>query len=275
MLEPTQIHTLPVDQLQPNPLQPRGHLKKEDLEELKDSILEHGIIEPLVVAQTPAGFQIIAGERRWRAAKLAGLQQVPVFIKKTTPRGMLEMALIENVQRVDLHPLERAKAFQRLMTEFRLSNAEIARKISKSGSFISNSLRLLNLPDAIKDGLLGGLISEGHARALAAIEDAKMMVEAYKVILRENGSVRRAEALARLMNEQLAQKGTPEQKAEQLQPILDGELETWRMQLKKALGPNSDVKLSRSVRQTRVLITIQGSPDRTQKTLEKILQITR
>ena len=267
---PQSIQHLPIHELQPNPLQPRGEFQKDELEDLKVSIQEHGIIEPLVVAQTPAGYQIIAGERRWRAAKLAGLQEVPVVIKRTTPRGMLEMALIENVQRVDLNAIERAKAFQRLLSEFKLSNTDVAKKVGKSSAYISNSLRLLGLPDAIKDGLIGGLIAEGHARALAAINNARLMVEAYKIILKENGSVRRAEALSRLMNEQLEKsKGEPTQK--EMTPILDGELETWRTSLQQALGQHSNVRLSRSRRQTKVNITLMGSPEQTQQQLEKIL----
>lgn len=269
-----QVQMLSVDELQPNPLQPRGEFQKEELEDLKTSILEHGIIEPLVVAHTPAGFQIIAGERRWRASKLAGLREVPVVIKKTTPRGMLEMAIIENVQRVDLNAIERAKAFQRLLTEFKLNNTDVAKKVGKSSAYISNSLRLLNLPDAIKDGLIGGLIAEGHARALAAINNARLMVEAYKIILKENGSVRRAEALARLMNDQL-EKSKNEPTKKEIKPILDGELETWRASLEKALGQHTNVRLSRSRRQTKVNITLNGTPEQTQLQLEKILQLAR
>ena len=269
-----QIRHINLSELQANPLQPRSDFRKEDLQELVTSIQEHGIIEPLVVAETPAGLQIIAGERRWRAAKLAGLKTVPAVIKKTTPRGMLEMALIENVQRVDLNALERAKAFQRLMTEFRLTNAEISRKIGKSGSFVSNTVRLLNLPDAIKDGLLGGMIAEGHARALAAIENPRQMVEAYKTILKENGSVRRAEALARLFNEQLKKKDKTLEKALG-RKTPEQDLDKWETALQRALGPHSVVKLSRSVRQTKVYITLKGDPYRTQDKLEKILEIAK
>lgn len=262
---------LPIEQLQPNPLQPRSDFSKESLDELKQSIEVHGIIEPLVIAQTPAGYQIIAGERRWRAAKMAGLTEVPVVIKKTTPRGMLEMALIENVQRTDLTALERAKAFQRLMTEFRLTNSEIAKRTGKSGSYVSNTVRLLSLPDAIKDGLLGGLITEGHARALAAIEDLRQMVDAYKTILKENGSVRRAEQLARMYKE----KQMPTLKAGniKIKPTLEKDLEQWRAKFEKSLGRFANVKLSRSVRQTKIYITLKGDPYRTQQTLEKILKL--
>ncbi|MEO8581045.1 MAG: ParB/RepB/Spo0J family partition protein [Patescibacteria group bacterium] len=273
MTDNSQIHHLPIHHLQPNPLQPRGEFQKEELEDLRQSILEHGIIEPLVVAHTPAGYQIIAGERRWRAAKLAGFEEVPVVIKKTTPRGMLEMALIENVQRVDLNSIERGKAFQRLMTEFKLSNTDLAKKVGKSPAYVSNSLRLLLLPDAIKDGLIGGLIAEGHARALAAIDNQRLMIEAYKIILKENGSVRRAEALSRMMNEQLRNNQSPTKK--DLKPILNSELDIWKETLEQALGQHSNVRLSRSKRQTKVNITLNGTPEQTQEQLEKILQLAK
>jgi ParB family chromosome partitioning protein len=161
-----EIIQIDVVQLQANPLQPRGSITPESLVDLVDSIKEHGILEPLVVAKTPAGFQIIAGERRWRASKLAGLTHVPSIIRETTPKGMLEMALVENVQRVDLNALDRGKGFERLQNEFGLTTSEIAVRIGKSVAYVSNSLRLLGLPDALKDGLLSGLITEGHARCI-------------------------------------------------------------------------------------------------------------
>src|SRR4030067_2145338 len=173
-----EVIQISVEELQANPLQPRGAITPESLVDLIDSIKEHGILEPLVVAKTPAGYQIIAGERRWRASKLAGLTHVPALIRETSPKGMLEMALVENVQRVDLNPLDRAKGFERLLNEFGLTTSEVAVKIGKSVAYVSNSLRLLRLPDALKDGLLSGLISEGHARALSAIEDTDLMIEA-------------------------------------------------------------------------------------------------
>src|SRR3990167_2103806 len=131
------IEQLPIDHLQPNPLQPRGVITPDSLPELIDSIKTHGIIQPIVVAQTPAGYQIIAGERRWRASRHAGLTRVPVIIKETSPRGMLELALVENVQRVDLNPLDRAKGFERLIEEFALSNADISQRVGKSTAYVS------------------------------------------------------------------------------------------------------------------------------------------
>src|SRR3989344_1717123 len=199
MANKDQIEQLDITQIQANPLQPRGMITPDSLMDLVDSIREHGILEPLVVAHTPAGYQIIAGERRWRASKLAGLSEVPVLIKETTPRGMLEMAIVENVQRTDLNAIDRAKSFERLIQEFNLSFNEVAARIGKSEAYVSNTMRLLDLPDALKDGVITGVITEGHARALQAIWEPATMIESYKIILKENGSVRRAEELARRM----------------------------------------------------------------------------
>lgn len=269
-----QVIQLPIDNLEPNPHQPRGTMDLKDLEELVASIRQHGILEPIVAAHTPAGYQIIAGERRWRAAKIAGLPTVPVLVKETTPRGMLEMAIIENVQRIDLNPLDRAKAFAHLMDDFHLTNTEIAERIGKSSAYISNSLRLLSLPEAIKDGLLSEAISEGHARALAAIEDTRFMVDAYKQVLKESASVRRTEEIARSKKSELGQpvndsggKSSPLF----LSPIIN------RMQerLQESFGEKSKVKITRSRTQTKVMITFHGNPDDTQLQLNKIMKLTR
>ena len=226
MADSQSIQLLDVTVLQPNPFQPRNKIMKEDLEELSESIRRYGILEPLLIAHTPAGYQIIAGERRWRAAQLAGLTEIPAIIRKCSPREMLEMALIENVQRVDLSPLERAHSFQQLHREFGFSVSEIADKISKSSAFVSNTMRLLTLPDAIKDGLVGGLITEGHARALAGLEDKQAMIEAYKQILRENASVRRAEMIVRKFKHALGQKRTATQRM--VYQADDKEIKAWK-----------------------------------------------
>ncbi|MEK7521465.1 MAG: ParB/RepB/Spo0J family partition protein [Patescibacteria group bacterium] len=270
-----QIEMIPVDELQPNPLQPRGVITPESLVDLIDSIKEHGVLEPLVVAKTPAGFQIIAGERRWRASKYAGLTHVPTIIKETSPRGMLELAIIENVQRVDLNALDRARGFQRLMDEFGLTNADVAQRIGKSPAYIANSLRLLRLPDALKDGLLSGLITEGHARALAAIEDPSLMVEAYKIILRESGSVRRAEDLARRMKVKAGQKESPSTPPKQ-PLIVSEEVDKMIEDLKSKLSESSNgdkpthVKILRSQRETRVVLVFKGGLIETEDRLQKL-----
>src|SRR3989338_5809550 len=269
-----EVIQIAVEKIQANPLQPRGQITPESLVDLVDSIKEHGVLEPLVIALTPAGYQIIAGERRWRAAKLAGLTHIPAIIRETTPKGMLEMALVENVQRVDLSPLDRAKGIERLMTEFGLTNSEVAARIGKSVAYISNSIRLLSLPDALKDGLLSGLISEGHARALSAIDDPSLVIEAYKIVLRESGSVRRAEELSRRMKAKSQQAPKPRAIIGDLR-IVSEEIDKMQDDMQKALKISSDdqttsVKLLRSRRETRIVIVFKGTLEETEERLNKL-----
>jgi ParB family chromosome partitioning protein len=264
--------TLPINQLQPNPFQPRGKIKEAEIEELAQSIRTYGILEPIVVADTPAGHQIIAGERRWRAAQLVGLDEVPVSIKKTTPKGMLEMALVENVQRSDLNSLERAQAFRQLMRNFGYSNSELAKKVGKSPSYISNSLRLLDLPDAIADGLISKQITEGHARAISAIPNEEEMIKAYKIILKEDASVRRAEELARRFKNGKTSSSTSTNSKSKYE-LDQEEIKEWESRFQKFLNTKYKLKLSRSARQTKITITLKGSPEETQQDLEKIVEL--
>ncbi|MEK9143026.1 MAG: ParB/RepB/Spo0J family partition protein [Patescibacteria group bacterium] len=263
MADVQQVYNLDIELIQPNPLQPRGLIPPNTLGDLVNSIKEHGIIEPLVVAKTPAGYQIIAGERRWRASKLAGLTTVPVVVRETTAKGMLEMAIVENVQREDLNPIERAQAFQRLIEEFGLPVGEIAKRVSKSESYVSNTMRLMALPDAIKDGLISGAISEGHARAIAGLGEIKLMVDAYKTILSESASVRRAEDLARRLKAQY-NKG-PLHKVER---IHSDELDTIAKDLAQSV--NGLVKITQSKVEARLVFVIRGSLEQTSKTLKLI-----
>ncbi|NMB57040.1 ParB/RepB/Spo0J family partition protein [Candidatus Beckwithbacteria bacterium] len=258
--------------LQPNPLQPRGIIAPESITDLVDSISEHGVLEPLVVAHTPAGYQIIAGERRWRASKMAGLDRVPCIIKEVSPQKMLELAIVENVQREDLNPIERAKAFKNLQDDFRLGFAEIAKKVGKSPAYVSNSLRLLDLPDALKDGLLSGMITEGHARALQAIVDKKQMIEAYKMVMRESASVRRAEEIARRMKAELEATGkiAVSKKDKTRKYIISEKVDQMQNELERILGEKSKVKLIRTERQTKITIILNGTPDKTEEKLQYI-----
>lgn len=266
-----QIVKISVDELQSNPLQPRGVISPESIVDLVDSIRQHGILEPLVVAATPAGYQIIAGERRWRASKIAGLKDIPCIVRETTPRGMLEMAIVENIQRIDLNPVERAKAFQRLVDEFMLSTSEIAKRIGKSQAYVSNSLRLLTLPDAVKDGILSGIITEGHARALAAIVDARLMLEAFKMVLRENASVRRAEDIARRVNAtQVKTKITSQIHVDEETDRMKEEIEKKLRETAEGLTKKAIVKLTRSRVETKILILLKGPPEETEEKLQLI-----
>ena len=265
-----QITELEIDLLEANPLQPRGLITPESLTELIESIREHGVLEPLVVAKTPAGYQIIAGERRWRAAKIAGLTKVPVAIKETTPQGMLEMALVENVQRIDLNPIERGQAYQRLMDEFGLSNQEIAKRVSKSPAFISNSIRLLNLPDAIKDALLSGATTEGHARALVALEDPQLIVECYKIVLAKSLSVRGAEELARKLK---AKANIPPKTNRDKARIHSDELEKMQEELEQKFTSwniKPKVKITQSRVQVRMTVLLGADMETTSEALNKI-----
>jgi len=255
------ITELGIDQLEPNPLQPRGNIDNESLSELIDSIKQHGILEPLIVAQTPAGFQIIAGERRWRAARILKLKTVPAIVKKTSPQQMLEMAIVENVQRKDLNPIERAKSFQRLKDEFHLDTKEIALKIGKSVPYIINSLKLLELPDALKDGLLSNLITEGHARALSSIKDTRLTIEAYKIVLQEQASVRRAEEIARRMKKKIEEGVVPITK-ENIPQFLKSNLDKISLDMQKTFkSKTANVKITQTNIVTKVIIQFRGESD--------------
>lgn len=271
----SKITTLATNQLQTNPFQPREKVKQAGLDELITSVKTYGILEPLVVAETPAGYQIIAGERRWQAAKAVGLKEVPVHVKKTTPQGMLEMALVENVQRINLNPIERAQAFIRLTREFSLTLSDLAERIGKSPAYISNTVKLLELPDAITDGLVQRKITEGHARALASIENEEAMVECYKIIMKEKASVRRTEDLARRFKSELQKKGATKKATARQVKEADNKVKDWESKLNSVFHAPTKLKLSRSKNQTRVTITLKGSPEKTQTDLEKIMELAK
>jgi len=229
---------------------------------LVESIREHGILEPLIVAKTPAGYQIIAGERRWRAARFLKLAYVPAIVKETSPQQMLEMAIVENVQRKDLNPIERAKAFLRLREEFGLDNHQIAKKVSKSVPYVINVLKLLSLPDALKDGLLSGLITEGHARALSGIGDTRLMIEAYKIVLKEKASVRRAEEIARRMRKKIEEGQVPITK-ENLPQFLKSKLDNISNDLEEFFeDKTTKVKITQTNVLTKIVFQFKGPPDR-------------
>lgn len=270
------VYELEIDLIEPNPLQPRGLISPESLAELAESIRTHGILEPLVVAKTPAGFQIVAGERRWRAAKLVGLLKVPVVIRETNPQGMLEMAIVENVQRIDLNPLERAQAYRRLMDEFSLGTNEIAERVGKSASYISNTIRLLTLPDALKDALMSGATTEGHARALSALEDPHLIVEGYKEVLKRNLSVRGTEELVRRMRAKMGVAPKRSAVVENMH-ILSEEMEQVESSLASTLSGYSQTKVKciQTGRLARLELQIEGNPERTTPILKDIDQAIR
>jgi len=196
---------VPVDDIAPNPMQPRQRLDPESLEELAASIREHGLIQPLIVSSTVPGmgsmpYQLIAGERRLEAARLAGLSTVPVIVKEATPQEMLALALVENIQRADLNPLEEAGAYRQLMDEFGMTQEQVADQVGKSRVAVANAVRLLRLPAAVKSALAGGQISEGHARALLGLDQEEAQLRALKTVIRQGLNVRQTEELVRRMS---------------------------------------------------------------------------
>ena len=191
-----------INKILPNPFQPRMHIDPDELIGLADSIRENGIIQPLIVSKdkNTDKYFIIAGERRFRAAQLSGLKYVPIVIKDSSPQQMLELALIENIQRRDLNPLEEAYAFQQLQDDFGLPQEEIADKVGLNRVTISNKMRLLKLPDPVKEVVLNETISEGHARALLGIKDEESLVAATDIVVKRGLSVRQTESLVRKIN---------------------------------------------------------------------------
>lgn len=189
------VEKIAVDQLAANPQQPRQHFDPAALSELADSIKQHGIIQPLIVNPAKNGkYTLIAGERRWRAAQIAGLKTVPAIIRDRQAHEQLEIALIENVQRVDLNPLEQAASIERLQQQFSLTHEDIAKRLGKAGSTISNIARLLNLPEKARDALAAGKITEGHARAILALkDDPERQDYLLKCIISQGWNVRQAE----------------------------------------------------------------------------------
>ena len=193
------ITQIPIEQIQPNPQQPRSQMNEEALEELAASIREHGIIQPLIVSPTPGSDQytLVAGERRLRAATLAGLTMVPVILRTVNELEQLELALIENVQRADLTPLETAEAFRQLVDNFSLTHEQIAERVGKSRTSVTNTLRLLNLPEQVRRALAEGLISEGHARTLLGLPSPQAQKAALGTVLNLELNVRQTEALVK------------------------------------------------------------------------------
>lgn len=196
------VENFDIDRIQANPYQPRMHIDPEELIEIADSIREHGIIQPLIITKDKNSdrYFLIAGERRLRASQLAGMKTVPVLLKDSSPQEMLELAIIENVQRKDLNPLEEAYAFKQMQDEFGISQDIIAKKVGLSRVAITNKIRLLNIPDEVKEEVLNEKLSEGHARALLGIKDRVSLIAAADLVIKRGMSVRETEALVRKIN---------------------------------------------------------------------------
>lgn len=224
-----------ITKVEPNREQPRKNFDEDALQELADSIKQYGIVEPLIVQDRKTYYEIIAGERRWRAAKLAGLKEVPVIIRNYTEQEIVEISLIENIQREDLNPIEEAQAYKRLLTEFNLKQDEVAERVSKSRTAVTNSMRLLKLCDEVQQMIIDDMISTGHARALITIEDPEQQYTIAQKVFDEKLSVREVEKLVKNLNK-------PEKVKKE--PVEDKALEAVYQDLEEKLKQSLGTKVS-------------------------------
>jgi ParB family chromosome partitioning protein len=221
-----------IEEIIPNPSQPRKHFDESKLQELAESVREKGILEPLLVRRTDQGYELIVGERRWRAAQKAGLREVPVLVKEVEGREAFEISLIENLQREDLNPIEEAEAFKHLIEEFNISQDDLSKRIGKDRTTITNILRLLKLPLEVRNQLLQNRITSGHARALLSLENKEKQRELCALIIKKGLSVREAERLAKQWAEK-SQKTPPSVKRP---GELESQLHSLQDSLRKCLG---------------------------------------
>lgn len=255
---------LPIYKVEPNPNQPREVFDEEELEALADSIRLHGVIQPLTVREMPTGYyQIIAGERRWRASRMAGLSEVPAVIIAADDRKATELALIENLQRQDLNPLEEAKGYQRLISEYNLTQEEAADRVGKSRPTVANAIRLLSLPQEVQDKLSSGLLTAGHARAILTLKTERQQREAAQKISALGLSVRQAELLCRNMAKE------PKPK-EALPPLKVDYVAECEKNLSKQLGRG--VKIVNGKRKGRFELEFYG-PEDLQALLDALMRL--
>jgi ParB family chromosome partitioning protein len=255
------IPALPIDLVKPNPYQPRTEFNPEKLVELADTIREHGVVQPLIVTKkSDTNYELIAGERRLKASKLAGLETVPVVVKEVSPQQMLELAVIENIQRADLNALEEALAFDQLVKLYGSTHDDIAKKVGLSRPAVANKIRLLTLPEEIKRGLLEDKISEGHARSLLGLANRETMIATYKIILRDSLSVRATEELVRRLSTGHKRESRVNER------IVDEKTQSYENVLKQKFGER--VSLNRSNKGGKITINFKDDSE-----LEKILQV--
>jgi ParB family chromosome partitioning protein len=260
--EDDKVIEIPLDELRPNPYQPRKTFSEESIEELAQSIKEHGVIQPIIVRKVLKGYEIIAGERRYRASLAAKLDRIPAVVREFTDRQVMEIALIENIQREDLNALEIAAAYQALIDEFSLTQEELSAKVGKSRSHIANFLRLLQLPDEIKEYVSRGTLSMGHARALVGVQDVKLQKELAEMTVRQQWSVRELEEALQKTKEK-ADKAA-KKKAKKKDPFVE-QLEE---QLREAF--KTTVKVKHNKNRGKIEFTYYNEDD-----LERLLTLFR
>ncbi|SDC48009.1 chromosome partitioning protein, ParB family [Terribacillus halophilus] len=259
MKEEDQIQEIAIKECRANPYQPRKVFSADAIEELKQSIQEYGILQPLIVRKSIKGYEIVAGERRFRAAKAAGLKKVPVIVKTLDDEKMMELALLENLQREDLTPIEEAQAYSNLMKELDITQEILSRRLGKSRSHIANLIRLLTLPTEISDLINQGELSMGHGRALLGLKDKKKLQPLVEKIQNESLNVRQVEQLIIKMNKNLPE---PEKK----KPVKDIFLVQTESQLRNQFG--TDVTIHRGKRKGKIEIQFFSDED-----LERILNV--
>lgn len=225
MDEKGRILMLKLDLVQPNKEQPRKTFDEEKINELAESIKNYGVLQPLLVQKNDSFYEIIAGERRWRAAKAAGLKEVPAVLKEYSKQEAMEISLIENVQRADLNPIEEALGYKQLIDEFGLTQEEIAVRVAKSRTVITNTMRLLKLDEQIQNMLVQGVITSGHARALLSLEDTQMQLKAAKEILDKKLSVRETERLVKRLQKEASGEKKEEKKKDETLALIYQDLE--------------------------------------------------
>lgn len=230
--------TLNINRIEPNKNQPRKEFNEDALQELADSIKQFGVIEPLVVVKRKGYYELIAGERRWRAARLAGLKEVPVVIKDYDDQQIVEIALIENIQREDLNPIEEAHAYERLIQEFNLTRDEVAERVSKSRTTVTNALRLLKLTEKVQQMLIDDMLSTGHVRALITITEPQLQYETAMYIFDKKLSVRETESYVK----KLLNKKPKEKTSEKEDPELSFLYKAIENRLKESLGTKTTIK---------------------------------
>src|SRR5262245_55914265 len=238
-IETDQLREIDIERILPNAHQPRKNFDEEGLSELANSIREHGVVQPIVVSPLQDGFfQLIAGERRWRAAQRAGLTRLPAIVRDGQPDSALEIALIENLQRQDLNPMEEAEAYERLIVEFGLTQEEVAHRVGKNRTTISNMLRLLRLPAEVQQWLRENRLTTGHAKALLSLSDLSTIVDSARKIIQGNYSVRQAEVLVSRYS-----KGLPESvERAQPEPLIDPNVKAAIHALEQALGTKVSIQ---------------------------------
>ncbi|MFC1821171.1 ParB/RepB/Spo0J family partition protein [Thermodesulfobacteriota bacterium] len=241
----------PVESIEPNPYQPRQEFQAPEMEDLVRSVKEKGIITPLLVSKTEKGYRLIAGERRWRAAQKAGLERVPVVVRETSPIESLELALIENIHRQDLNPIEEAQAYKRWLDDTKTTQEELAKKLGKERSTITNMLRLLRLPKVVQQDLLTGRMMMGHARVLAGIKSSREQKQIRDLIIHQALSVRQVENLVKKK-----QRG---KRVVKKQTSADEYLRSLAENLKRSLGTKVDIV--RKGRQGRIVISFYSDDE--------------